>query len=215
MSAAGIIIAALGGGLLLMGAAGSGQAQQCPVPVNASDIREMARRVEAVTGPWPGLADYLVAVAFWESSGRDGGPSNACACEKWHTGGKCKPNAARGLYQIRPVTADVPGVVDNPAWLYDPAFATAAATWLIWRLQKNRSPGRAVNWLAIRRGWKLPSLVTDEWEENPKSAKTRENFKRSLQSVGIPVSFMFQRAMPAGLVWPGFNAVLAAIKGKV
>ena len=216
MNVAGLIIALGGASLLALSLGGSGSETpggSCPLPVTAAEVRAMAGRVEAVTGPWPGLGDYLVAVAYWESSHRDGQPSNACACESWHTQGQCKPNAARGLFQIRPVTADVPGTTANPEWLYEPAFAVATAAWLIWRLQQNRSPGRAADWLGIKRGWKLPRLVSDEWEEDPRSPKVRENFKRALQGSGIPTGFMFKRAIPAGMVWPGFETVLAAVRG--
>lgn len=211
------LLLALGGGALIALAAGGASAspglEVCPLPVTAADVRAMAARVERVTGPWPGLGDYLAAVAYWESSHRDGEPSNACACESWHTQGVCKPNAARGLFQIRPNTADVPGTVEDPERLYEPEFSVAVAAWLIWRLQHNRLPNRAADWLAIKRGWKLPSLVADEWEEDPRSIKVRENFKRALQGAGVPQTFMFQRAIPAGLVWPGFDAVLAAVRG--
>lgn len=202
------LIAAAAVAALLLG--GSASASPGWVPGTwQGEIRRYASQIETVTGPWPGLGDYLVAVAFWESSHRDGSKPNPSACEP-----PCSSSSARGWYQIQPPTAGH-GAEQSPQLLFSPPWSTAAAADLIYRLNRNRAgPGQTPDWLAIRRGWKMPARVSDVPEEQSLSAGVRERFAQALEGIGLNPGFMYQRAVPAGLHWPGFDAVLAAVEGS-
>ena len=191
-------------GALALAGAGAAAPSATADPNWAPQIRRVVAQIETVTGPWPGLADYLIAVAYWESSHRDGTPPNPNACRA-----PCGPNSERGLFQIRPSTA---GVESNPDILYDPTVAVAAATDLVYRLAtKWDAPGQTVDWLAIRRGWRLPKLVKDTGEANTASAGVRERFIQALEGVGLSSGFMQRPALPAGMSWPGIDAIEQAV----
>ena len=211
MSRGALVLGLVGAGLVvgslaLAGGARASEPTPAELPMGYDRIRELAAKVQRATGPWPGLADFLVAVAFWESSDRAGGPPNAAACH-----GACGSNSAGGLYQIRPKTADVDAVTAEPSLLFDPEVSTAVAAWLIYRLA-TRWTTYPVDWMAIRRGWRYPYLVRDREEADPESPGVRERFIKSLDAVGAPRALMQQRALPPGFNWPGFDAVLASVR---
>lgn len=160
-------------------------------------IRELAAQVEDAVGGWPGFADFLVAVAYWESRGA----ADAVNPE----GG---PNAARGWFQIRRKTANHPAVLANPDLLLDERVAVAMAADLAYRhaLRAVRG-GTPVTWGAIRRGWRLPKLVVDE--TSAASRGVGQRFAQALSAVGLPASFADEPAMPND--WPGRDAVMAAL----
>ena len=123
------------------------------------------------------------------------------------------PNSARGLFQVRPKTADHPAILENPELLYDPEWAIASAADLIWRLNRWRLPGQPPpNWLAIRRGWKYPKLVRDVDELDENSRIVRLNLAAALDYNKMPASFMLERAVPANVRWPGIDAALAILR---
>ena len=176
-------------------------------PAWQDQIRGYVDRIEAVTGEWPGLAEFLIAVAYWESSHHDGTPPNPAACR-----GSCGPTSERGLYQMRPKTADWAPVDSDPSLLFDPRRATALAAWGIWRLGTRwGEQGQLVDFLAVRRGWKYPRLVKDADESDPDSAGIRKRFATALEATDLPQSLMGQRAIPSSVHWPGIDVVMKAV----
>jgi hypothetical protein len=141
---------------------------------------------------WVGLPTYLLAVAKTESNG----VATACA-------GDCEVNAARGWYGLRPTSALVGELGKGADILYNEKWSTGLAAWYAARLSDNGGPGQVLNWLALRRGWALPSLVSDVTEAEPRSVDVRLRFEKSLDSLGISRSFMYERAFPPGWSWPG------------
>ena len=162
-------------------------------------IRDLAAPIEAVAN-WPGLGHYLAAVAWTESRG------NSSVCQ-----GDCGPNSARGWFQIRPKTARVADLGLSPAAIFDEPTSIALAAWYANRLRPYASPGQAVDWLAIRRGWAIPGLVDDVNEAHERSPKTRRRFDEGLAKAGMSASFKHTPAFPPGYQWPGIDAVLSAV----
>lgn len=206
-------LAVLGGGGLLAalasrdhappprrGGGGGGRWANAGAP---AEIRRLAAPIERATG-WDGLADFLVAVAWWESRG------DATAVNP--EGG---PNAARGWFQIRPRSSNNQGIVRDPALLLQTGISVGIAADYAYRMVQRwrRDMGVVLvpDWLAIRRGWACPALVDDVDETAsipgcPSSADVREHFLKSLDAVGLPRTFAEQPAEPQR--WPGQQAVL-------
>lgn len=168
-------------------------------------IAELAGKIEDQTG-WLGLSEFLVAVALWESRG----DSDVCNMQ----GGSCRPNNARGWFQLRPQSAlgkSPIKLADKPDILFNEPWAVAMAAWYAYRLRTWGKSGVPVNWLAIRRGWALPSLVKDVNETKARSKVVRQNLELTFGSLGIPESFMYEPAIPPGFVWPGVEQVLEIV----
>lgn len=168
-------------------------------------IAELAGKIEDQTG-WLGLSDYLVAVALWESRG----VSDVCNMQ----GGSCGPNNARGWFQLRPQSALSKSPIKlagKPDLLYNEPWSVAMAAWYAYRLRNWGKSGVPVNWLAVRRGWALPSLVKDVNEDKSRSVEVRDNLERVLGSLGIAESFMYEPAFPPGFVWPGVEQILEIV----
>lgn len=190
------VIAATGLGFIFRGRRGRSGAKpgSKPAPLSAEreqwrrEIRELADKLG-----WPGLADFLVVVAWGESRFNP----NAANPE----GGS---NGARGWFQIRPRSGLVgPLEGADPDLLFDKRIAVAVAADYAWRLHKYRGPRAmvGVDWGAIRRGWAYPRLVDDyEWSE-PRSQAVRRRLEEAQRATGITV--MGRRAFPDGYQWPG------------
>lgn len=171
-----------------------------PVPAGTwqETVEVYAQPIEQLVG-WPGFSDYLRAVAWTESRG----DPRACA-------GACGPNAARGPYGLRPDSARV-SEFGGPSLLYSWPWSTGLAAWYAARLRYYAYSGQVIDWLALRRGWALPSLVADVNETatvtgyapGERSRDVRERFTQALDAVGIPRAFMYQRAFPSSYRWPG------------
>ena len=164
--------------------------------------------IEDATG-WINLPEFLLAVAWTESRG------NPFACH-----GECKPNSARGLYQGRPKSFLVGDLEGYPSdLLFDIHWATALATWYIWRLRNWGFSGQTIDWLAVRRGFAYPRLVSDVnetaevsgFDPGERSKDTRRRFENALAAVGLPDEFMYERAYPPGLGWPGIWNILEIV----
>lgn len=167
-------------------------------------IRFYADRVERAAN-WPGLGDFLTAVAWTESRGR----SDVC-----NRRDGCRGNAARGWFQMRPDSARVAELGLGPDALFDEPTAVALAAWYAHRLRKYAATGQRLDWLALRRGWAYPSIVSDELESNPRSSVVRENFLQALPKSGLPASFADTPAFGPSYSWPGIQTVLAAARGE-
>jgi len=155
------------------------------------EIRQLAGRLEE-RGILVGLGDFLVAVAYWESRG------NPRACN-WKEG--CAPNSARGWFQIRPKTAKTEA---HPNKLFQKGFSVAAAADLVRRLMpyaKEEPP----TWVAIRRGWAMPSLVDDFTYQNSRSIDVLDNLETSLLRTGQALDFPNRQVVLGP--WPGTEEV--------
>lgn len=173
-------------------------------------IRELAQRVIEVTG-WIGLDDYLVAVAWTESRG------NSQAGSSEHD------NSARGWFGMRPNSALAhelaPLARTQPNLLKHESWAVALAAWYGYRLRGYASRGQTINWLALRRGWALPRLVSDveevaevpRYQPGERSADVRRRFEAAVVKAGLDDYFMSERAFPPGFSWPGISPVLRAV----
>ncbi len=167
-------------------------------------IRALAQEVIDVTG-WYGLDDFLVAVAWRESRGN----SRACPDDD------CSGNRARGWFQGRPnsfLVGEYKGA--NPDLLFDEKWAVALAAWYAWRIRRRAYEGQEIDWLALRRGWRLPKLVSDVDEEEEDSPYVRGHFEDALIAVGLDDTFMYEPAFPKGMDWPGIDVVLKAVGAK-
>jgi hypothetical protein len=175
----------------------------------AQEIRSIAAPIESQTG-WNDLGNFLVGVARGES----GGKASACNVTEH---GYCAPNSARGWFQLRPKSAfayQLSHLQSQPELLFDKRWAVAMAAWYGFRLRKHAGAGQTLNWLALRRGWALPSLVKDVNEDKERSVKVRQRYESALGKVGLPDSFMYQRAFPPGFDWPGVEAILNMVGAK-
>lgn len=158
-------------------------------------IRAYAAPIEAAAG-WPGLGDFLVAVAYIESRGNS-------------QAGRDTGNLARGWGGMRPKSssADKLGLDPAVALKTEPDSVALSADYAH-RMGKHAAPGQVPDWLAIRRGWASFALVDEV--DNP-------GFWRQLamgyKAAGVPASQMLQPAFPAGYHWPGVAAVLEAARG--
>lgn len=162
-------------------------------------IRQIAKPIEDLVG-WPGLGDYLVAVAWTESRGnpRAGGDTG---------------NVARGWFGMRPASARVSELGLPASALKDERYAVALAAWYAHRLRNYRFSGQVMDWFAVRRGWALPSLVSDVDADNQRSQDVYDRFELAVAKAGLPQSFIFRRAFLPGYQWPGVAAVINAAKG--
>jgi|GEM_PF-5076109 len=125
----------------------------------ARRVYDYARHVEDL-GIWtPGFAEFAVATSRIESGHNPNAMNKSSAFE----------NAARGLYQIRPKSAfswrnGLEHLQDQPELLFDPSWATAVAADYAKRLvDVYADPGQRVTWADLRRGWKYPKLVAEQY----------------------------------------------------
>lgn len=198
-----IIALAAGGALLLAGTGAS--ANQGPITKEERQryrklAREVSEEIEQRYGI-DGLADYLDAVAYWES--------------KWNPSVAGDGGQSIGLYQMQAGTAfrKTNGLEDlrpqAPRILRDPVKATIlAADYAVQGARRARSQGGRGDWFAVRRWWLLPAAVDDDYgNEYPKAFdRVKRNFTKALKAVGLPVSFMNNRPDVSG--YPGIQQVL-------
>jgi hypothetical protein len=152
-------------------------------------------------GAMPGLTDFLLAVSYWESRFK----SNAQAGDA--------RNSARGLTQLRADSAfresnNLTQYRSNPDLLLNPTWnLILAADYAARAAERGEQKGFGViDWLAVRRWWRLPSLAWDANETKSDSARVRRNFEESLGKVGVSADFMYQPVHRGG--WPGAITVL-------
>lgn len=161
------------------------------------------RRIRALADPierladWPGLGDYLVAVAWTESRGNPDAVAGS--------------TGARGWFQLIPSTAAHPRVLADPTLLHDERWAVATAADLVYRLavRWGLNKGFQPDWAAIRRGWRYPSLVIDADEFDPNSKRVGRHFVEGLVAAGLGPGFARESPIPER--WPGRDALLQAV----
>lgn len=160
-------------------------------------IRAYVTEVEARTGPWPGLADFLVAVAYWESRG----DANAV-----------RSTGERGLFQMRDDSRCLRAMdltADELLGRERLQVLMAACHVAVLGMAYTASP---VDWLAIRRGWKVPTLVDDFAETQLASRRIRSRFSLALRTLELPTTLMRERVFPrTGFEWPGIETILGAV----
>ena len=159
-------------------------------------IREIARPLEQLFG-WRGLGDFLVAVAWTESRGNSQATGDG--------------GASHGWFQLRRVSSRVGDLGMGVEALYDEPLAVALAAWYAKRLRPYSLKEQVVDWLALRRGWRFPSSVSDVQETKASSVRTKGHFSQGVSKAGLPQSFMYAPAYPPGYSWPGIDAVLSAV----
>lgn len=169
-------------------------------------LRQMTRRAEAVV-EWPGISDFLIVKAWFESRYTLGARGNA---------------GEIGLFQLLPMSAFPESEWGNtarvdPQILENPAVAVATAIDYALRLRKYAPGGRdRVTWYALARGWLRPSNVDDWDDENALSRRTRQNFRTAMERVGIPITFGPRQAYPGGdpanVRWPGAQRLVEILE---
>lgn len=159
-------------------------------------IRAYAAPIEQLVG-WPGLGDFLVAVAYIESRGNSQAGSDA------------DTNEARGWYGMRPKSSRATDLgLDPLVVLKNEADATALAAWYAHRMRKEALPGQQLDWLAVRRGWGFPKDVRAV--DHPGYWK---QLSMGLKAAGLPANWMLTPAFTSSYDWPGVEAVRQAAKG--
>lgn len=201
----------LGGALVLTASVALASPRRVPAPTgNWKDggaperIRRYAGRIEEALG-WPRLADYLVAVAYWESRGI----SSAV--------GGTSDDPSGGWFQLTnaPACVRFTGMgADDPAFLADEALQVAVAACHARRLGiLYDEPGQTVQWRDIRRGWKFPKWTGASYRTAKSTAGARANFLEALEAVGLPASLATRRAFPSNLDVPEIDELLAIAEG--
>lgn len=159
------------------------------------------RRIRAIAAPieaelaWPGLGDFLVAVAWIESRGNP------------NAGADADNNAARGWFGMRPKSAKLADRGLEVSALKSERLAVALAADYAHRLRKWWDPER-IDWLALRRGWGYPKDVK-KW--NTEIAVP--NFRKGVTAAGLPLAWMQELAFTPDYDWPGFARVVELAKG--
>lgn len=154
-------------------------------------IRAMAKRVERQTN-WLGLADFLTAVAYWESRGDSNAIGSAGEVGWFQIG-----SGSRCLEQLGIQQSDLRG----NEWLQ--VVVAACHAQVLGTLYTDFVP----DWLAIRRGWKYPRLTGDVHERDPVSADIRRRFAEALRRVGSSTAFMSRQVFPGDFHWPGVQQI--------
>lgn len=204
-----IIPAAVGGLVLLGGFAVASTSTTMTVPgkgkwvdaTASARIRELGDRIEAVLG-WGGLSTYLVATAYLESKGN----SSAVGDQQ----------RSWGWFQIRKTAKCMIDLgLEGPELVGDEPLQIAVAACHARRLGiVYDSPGQLVQWGDIRRGWKYPKWVAEEYRTDPATLRNRTNFARSLRGTGASQSFAFAAAFPSGLDVPPVQQLVAIARGN-
>ena len=167
------------------------------------EIRSIVAPVIAETG-WIGLDDYFI----WVAKGESGGKAGACNVTEH---GTCAPNSARGWLQLRPNSAfafQLEHLRSQPDLLLDKRTNIAMGVWYAYRLRKHGFSGQVIDRWALRRGWALPSLVSDVDFDRPRSKETYGRAEPVLAKVGLSNEWAFSPAFPPGFTWPGLNRIL-------
>lgn len=153
-------------------------------------IRLIAAPIEAALG-WPGLGDYLAAIAWKESRGSS------------QAGSSGNNNKARGWFGVRPKSAKLAERGLPVSVLKDERKSVALAADYAYRMKKYGAPDQVVDWLAVDRGWANYWRVPDIYDPG-----YCNQLARGLVAAGLQPDFMLKPAFSPGFSWPGFDTVL-------
>jgi len=179
-------------------------------------IRDMARWSSQKWGMMPHLDDYLTAVGYWESRFNE-----TKVNPEYYKSSAGRKNAARGLFQMRPNSAfrrqnGLLPLLSRPNLLLDPRWAFVTAVDYIAQGNKRswEKSGRAANWLAIRRWWRLPSLLHDYDESDPEAWAVHRKLLEAIEGVNreygqdINEDFIYTSVDVGG--YPGVQTIMPA-----
>lgn len=204
------------GGAALMG--GGGSSKRRPIQSGTSTgpgvwkDKDAPRRIQRYAAPieyglpWPGITDYLVAVAYGESRG----VSNICK-------DPCGAGWSRGWFQLRPISKCFKDMgLSADAFRNNEAAQVAVAICHARRLGiAYDEPGQSVQWRDIRRGWKYPKWTGASWRNRSDTQGNYNAFLRNLNNVGVSQSFAGQRAFYSGLDVPHVHHLYNMIRAGV
>ena len=156
-------------------------------------IRALARPLE-LEANWPGLGDFLAAVAYTESRGNMKATGDS--------------GTSHGGFQLKRMSAKLDQRGLPTSVLYDERYQVALIADYLHRLRPFASKGQKIDWLALRRGMLYPSRVSDTSEVHARSRSTRKKLSEALVRAGVPASFMYRKAFPPGYQWPGIDRAL-------
>lgn len=200
-----------------------------PEPATGTDqafVQYLGQIAAGATG-WDGLQPFLEAVARRESgfhsSAKNDSASEADAARRMITAERNQKRYASnpyindverwsysgGLYGLMPATAlataDRSATTYDPKTIFDPLYATAYATDLVYRLLRSYGPR---TWGEVRVGWAAPSLIAKP--DSDRYAATIGRFRKDLQKNGVDPSFA-DEPVPGHGNYPGFQIVLNAL----
>lgn len=143
-----------------------------------NEVRSMSHWYSNQYNSMPFLADYMTVVGFIESRFNPATINPEI---------KDNPNAARGLFGIRPETAfktknGLKAMRAYPNALLNPRWAFVTALFSIWQAcdAVHRKGSGVADWASIRRWWGYPSKVHDFNFDDPYSAGNLERFEEGL-----------------------------------
>lgn len=151
----------------------------------ANYVYQAGTHISKKYNTFPDLNLFFITIAWWESR-FDHDAINP-------EGG---PNAARGLFQLRPKSAftkgnGLYGLLGKPNLLLNPNWAIVTAYDYARRgAQSAMRDGINPDMIAIKRWWRLPKNVDDVNFQNKDSKISLSAYKETLGKLGIPQSFM-------------------------
>lgn len=166
-------------------------------------IRRYARPIELEAG-WPGLGDYLAAVAYVESRGKPAAVGDGGAANGWfqlHSDGLCIRELGLSSAQMVAAGERIQVVV---AACHAYRLATVYA-----------SPGQRIEWRDIRRGWKYPSWVARSYRNTAGGRTSEQNLRRGLLAIHLPADRAVAPAFGPSFRWPGLRSLLEVTRGVV
>lgn len=182
------------------------------------EVRKMAAYTSSRFGMMPYLADYLTVVGFLESRFN---PTTANPEIK-----RNPKNAARGLFGMRPETAfkssdGLEGLRAKPNLLLNPIWAFCTAVNHIAQADERslQKVGLEADWVAVRRWWGHPQLLTDYDLSNSTSVGSMDRFFNGIEDVNqefgadINEDFAWMPVQRGG--YPGIKTLLNTFGAKV
>lgn len=176
------------------------------------EIRKMSAYTSSRFGMMPHLMDYLTVVGYIESR------FNPTSINPEYRKNK---NAARGLFGMRPETAfkesnTLESLLSKPNALLNPvmAFCTAVGHIADADQRSRQKVGRGADWLAARRWWGRPHLVSDYNLDDSRSVSSMNKFINGIAGVNreyganINEDFIWARVQSGG--YPGMRTMLNA-----
>ena len=181
-----------------------------------NQIRSMANWSSQKWGMMPFLADYLTAVAYWETRFNE-----TKVNPEYYKSKAGRKNAARGLFQMRPNSAfrdsnNLLPLLSKPNLLLDPRWAFVTALDYIAQGDKRswEKSGRESNWLAIRRWWRRPALLHDYGEQQDEAKSVHRKLVDAIEGVNreygqnIDEDFIYMPVQVGG--YPGIWTTMPA-----